>query len=353
MSPDLTDWAPIAAPEGWKVVVAMVIAKGTSAVGPGADGPSGPVIELRGLTKYYGRHRGIEGVDLSIGRGEVFGFLGPNGSGKTTTIRTMLDLIRRTGGECRVLGLDSEAGSKEIRRRTGYLPGEYGLYETLTVEVFLGFLLDLRDARRFEGRMRELADMFELDLGRRIRELSKGNRQKVGLVQAFMHDPELVILDEPTSGLDPIMQQRFYALARSECARGRTVFMSSQLLSEVERVYDRVAIVRDGRLIMVERLDELKDRFGKVLHVTFESDVPRSALEGLGATDLRQEGRSFIMTVRGEIDEVVKAVAAHHVVSLTMETYHLEQLFFDLYNGGGHDGASPSQGARTEGGEKR
>ncbi len=331
----------------------MVMAVGASASGPSADGPSGPVIKLEGLTKYYGRHRGIEGVDLTIGRGEVFGFLGPNGSGKTTTIRTMLDLIRRTGGECRVLGLDSEEGCKEIHRRTGYLPGEYGLYEALTVETFLGFLLDLRDARASEGRMRELASMFELDLGRRISELSKGNRQKVGLVQAFMHDPELVILDEPTSGLDPIMQQRFYALARKESARGHTVFMSTHLLSEVESVCDRVAIVRDGRLVMVERLDELKERFGKVLHVTFDADVPRSALERPGVADLRQEGRSFTMTVRGDIDEVVKAVAAHRVVSLTMETYHLEQLFFDLYDGGGRDGAAPAQDPRGKGGGKR
>ena len=326
----------------------MVTSAGAPTDDPGADRPSRPVIELKGLTKYYGRHRGIEGVDLTIGRGEVFGFLGPNGSGKTTTIRTMLDLIRRTGGECRVLGLDSEKGSKEIRRRTGYLPGEYGLYEALTVEAFLGFLLDLRDARASEGRMRELASIFELDLGRRISELSKGNRQKVGLVQAFMHDPELVILDEPTSGLDPIMQQRFYALARRECARGHTVFMSSHLLSEVESVCDRVAIVREGRLVTVERIDELKERFGKVLHVTFDSDVPRAALEMPGVTDVHQEGRSYTMTVRGDVDRVVKAVASHRVVSLTMETYHLEQLFFDLY-GAKAGGNGPGSG----GGEAR
>ena len=325
-------------------MVAMDAATGVVAPLPGPHAADGPAIELRGLTKYYGRHRGIEGVDLTIGRGEVFGFLGPNGSGKTTTIRTMLDLIRRTGGECHVLGFDSEEGSMEIHRRTGYLPGEYGLYENIIVKDFLGFLLDLRGARAHEGRMRELAAMFDLELGRRISELSKGNRQKVGLVQAFMHDPELVILDEPTSGLDPIMQQRFYALARRECARGHTVFMSSHLLSEVESVCDRVAIVREGRLITVERIDELKERFGKVLHVTFDSVVPRTALDMPGVTDLHQEGRSYTMIVRGDVDQVVKAVAAHRVVSLTMETYHLEQLFFDLYGSKAGEGGPDGKG---------
>ncbi len=293
-----------------------------------------PAVELRSLTKYYGKHRGIEGVDLVVRRGEIFGFLGPNGAGKTTTIRTMLDFIRRTSGDCLVLGLDSRGGSLEIRRRTGYLPGEYGLYESLTVEAFLLFMLDLRGARGKEPRMRELARFFGLELGRRIGELSKGNRQKVGLVQAFMHDPELVFLDEPTSGLDPIMQQRFYSLARQERAAGRTIFMSSHLLSEVEAVCDRVAIVRDGRIVLVESLDSLRSRFGKELKVTFGSDVPRAALELPGVEAISQEGRSFSMTVRGDIDEVVKAIARHQVVSMTVETYHLEQLFADMYGEG-------------------
>jgi len=299
--------------------------------GPAGPGREGAVIELRDLSKFYGKHRGIDGVDLSVGRGEIFGFLGPNGAGKTTTIRTMLDLIRRTSGEAWVLGLDSERGSIEVRRRTGYLPGEYGLYEGLKVEDFLGFLLDLRGARGKAGRMGELCAYFELDMGRPIRELSKGNRQKVGLVQAFMHDPELVILDEPTAGLDPLMQQRFYSLARQERAAGRTIFMSSHLLSEVEAVCDRVAIIRNGRIALVERLDVLRDRFGKDLKVTFGADVPREALELPGVEGIRQEGRSFELVLRGGIDEVVKAIAQHPVVSMTVETYHLEQLFFDLY----------------------
>ena len=303
---------------------------GTSGARP-APARDGPVIELRGLSKFYGKHRGIEGVDLTVARGEVFGFLGPNGAGKTTTIRTMLDLIRRTSGEARVLGLDSERGSMEIRRRTGYLPGEYGLYEGLKVEDFLGFLLDLRGARGKEGRMRELCAYFELDATRPIRELSKGNRQKVGLVQAFMHDPELVILDEPTAGLDPLMQQRFYSLAHQERAAGRTIFMSSHLLSEVEAVCDRVAIIRNGSISLVERLDVLRERFGKDLKVTFGEDVPRKVLELPGVEDIHQEGRSFELTLRGGIDEVVKAIAQHPVVSMTVETYHLEELFFDLY----------------------
>ncbi len=180
--------------------------------------------------------------------------------------------------------------------------------------------------------MLKLAKYFDVELDRKIRELSKGNRQKVGLVQAFMHDPELVILDEPTSGLDPLMQQKFYRMIEEESENGRTVFMSSHVLAEVEHICDRVAIIREGRIVMVDRIDALKDKVGKVLSVTFNEDVPKEELDIAGIEDLEGDGRSYKMTVRGEIDSVIKRVAAHSVQSMTVETFSLEELFLELYN---------------------
>ena len=291
-----------------------------------------PVIELKKFVKHYGDVKAVRGIDLVVNKGEVFGFLGPNGAGKTTTIRVMLDYIRRTDGEVRVLGLDSHQDTKEVRRRIGYLPGEFGLFDRLRVRTFLLYLLDVRGASEMEPRMRELAEYFDLDLDRKMRELSKGNRQKVGLVQAFMHDPELVILDEPTAGLDPLIQQKFYRMVEEEQDNGRTIFMSSHVLAEVEQICDRVAIIREGKLVLVDRIDALKDKVGKILSVTFNEDVVRDELDLPGVEDLEGDGRTYTMTVRGDIDSVIKRVAAHSVQSMTVETYSLEELFLELYN---------------------
>jgi len=299
---------------------------------PGGTPTAEPVIELRNFVKHYGDVEAVRGIDLVVNKGEVFGFLGPNGAGKTTTIRTMLDFIRRTDGEVMVLGLDSHADTKRIRQRVGYLPGEFGLYDGLKVREFLLYLLDVRGVPENKKRMLELAEYFDLELDRKIRELSKGNRQKVGLVQAFMHDPELVILDEPTSGLDPLIQQKFYKMISEEKENGRTVFLSSHVLAEVEHICDRVAIIREGKLVLVDRIDALKERVGKVLSVTFNEEVPQKELELPNIEDLKGDGRTYTMTVRGDIDEVVKRIAAHSVQSMTMETYSLEELFLELYN---------------------
>ena len=313
------------------------------------DRPTGePVIELRGLTKHYGDVKAVQNLDLTVHKGEIFGFLGPNGAGKTTTIRVMMDFIRKTRGEARILGLDCNTDSINIRRRVGYLPGEFGLYEGLRVVDFLKYMLHLRGAADKVSRMMELAEYFDLPLDRRIRELSKGNRQKVGLVQAFMHGPELVILDEPTGGLDPLMQQRFYRLVRKEQRAGLTVFMSSHLLAEVEHVCDRVAIIRDGRLVLINSLKALKDSVGKVLTVTFDDEVDPAELELEGVSDLKRDNRTYTMTVRSGIDRVIKTVASHRVQSMTVETFSLEELFLAMYSG---EETDPSAEDEEVGGE--
>ncbi len=298
---------------------------------PGRTPAAEPVIELRNFAKHYGKVEAVKGVDLTVRKGQIFGFLGPNGAGKTTTIRVLMDFIRKTSGEVRVLGLDPSEGSLEIRRRVGYLPGEFGLYESLKVEDFLLYLLDLAGVPEREPRMRRLAKEFDLPLDRRIRELSKGNRQKVGLVQAFMHEPELVILDEPTSGLDPFMQQKFYKLAREEQRAGRTIFMSSHLLAEVEHICDHVAVIREGRLVLVDRISELKDRVGKVLTVTFKDEVLPEELALEGVEDLSRENNTYRMTVHEDIDQVIKRLASFSIQSMTVETFSLEELFLAMY----------------------
>ena len=305
-----------------------------------------PVIELKDFVKHYGNVEAVKGIDLTVRKGEIFGFLGPNGAGKTTTIRVIMDFIRRTSGQVQVFGLDSSERSLEIRKRVGYLPGEFGLFESFLVEDFLLYLLDLAGAAIKEPRMRQLAKRFDLSLDKRIRELSKGNRQKVGLVQAFMHEPELVILDEPTSGLDPFMQQQFYKLAREEQRAGRTIFMSSHLLAEVEHICDRVAVIREGKLVLVDRIDELKDRVGKVLTVTFNDEVDPAELEMEGISNLTRDNNTYQMTVHEDIDQVIKRLASHSIQSMTVETYSLEELFLAMYGDrdGDTDGHGPGGG---------
>ena len=244
------------------------------------------IIETEKLTKSYGAHRGIIDVDLTVNGGEVFGFLGPNGAGKTTTIRTILDLIRPTSGRALVFGIQSSADPVAIHRRVGYIPGEFTLYDRLTAGQTLAYFANLRGGvdRAYQ---RELVERFEIDPSRRFKELSKGNKQKVGLVIALQHRPELLVLDEPTSGLDPLVQQSFYALVRETKAEGRTVFLSSHILSEVERTCDRVAIIREGLLVKVDTVEGLRDLAHHQVELRFSGPVPTAEFEGLpGVTDV-------------------------------------------------------------------
>jgi ABC-2 type transport system ATP-binding protein len=297
---------------------------------------SSPAIATVGLTKFYGDRRGIEDLDLTVVQGEVFAFLGPNGAGKTTTIRLLLDLIRPTRGTASVAGLDSRADSLDVRRRTGYLPGELKLPERETAITFLSFLAGLRGG--IETRViRELADRLDLELGRRIGDLSKGNKQKVGIVAAFMHDPELLILDEPTSGLDPLRQHDVLELIRERAAEGRTVFLSSHELDQVEHVGERVGIVRDGRLINVETIASLKQR--AIRRVDVRLAAPSPDLDRLrtvpGVRMLSVDEDRVQLEVEGSMDALVKALAQLPVQMLTSEPPELEEIFLSYYGGAG------------------
>lgn len=293
-----------------------------------------PVILAQGLTKRYGRYPALQGLDLAVGRGEVFGFLGPNGAGKTTTIRLLLDLIRPTAGRLLVLGQEPRAGGVRLRRRLGYLPGELAAAGRQSARELLTFLGRLRGGVE-GGRVASLAERLDLDLARPVRSLSKGNRQKLWLIQAFMHEPELLVLDEPSSGLDPLVQREFLALVREARAAGQTVFMSSHVLSEVQHVADRVGIVRGGRLVTVEQVEALRRRAVRRVEFHFDAPIPADAFTGLpGVRDARVDGTTLRCTVDGAADALVKAAARHTVSSFLSEEPALEEVFLAFYDDG-------------------
>ncbi len=289
------------------------------------------VIATTGLSKDYGSGRGLFELDLEVRQGEVFGFLGPNGAGKSTTMRLLLELIKPTSGSAQVLGLEIGKDSLAIRRRLGFLPGDLALYPKLTGRVMLDYLAQLRGG--VDPRVRgSLVERFDADLGRPVRDLSTGNRQKLGLIQAFMHEPELLILDEPISGLDPLVQQSFHALLGEVSAQGHTVFLSSHTLSEVERVTHRIAILRQGRLVVVDSLENLRKIAVQRLEIEFDEAVPPQDFLGLpGVTDVRADGRTVIVAFEGSADAVVKAAAAHSVRAIRPREEDLEDIFLRYY----------------------
>lgn len=290
-----------------------------------------PVIKIKNLTKKYGSLTAVDNLSLDVYQGEIFGFLGPNGAGKTTTIRVCLDLLNKNAGEIKIFGLDFHSDSSEIRRRTGYLPGDFGLMPNLKVKSFLKYLLSLSNCKS-DKRMKDLAKRMDLDITRKTQELSKGNRQKVGVVQALMADQELIILDEPTGGLDPLVQQEFYSILDDAQANGKTIFMSSHVLAEAEAVCDRVGIIREGKLTMVERISKLQDMTGKVLEVEFQKPVSASEFNLPGVENIQTDGNKLSMTIIENLDQVVKHVADHKIINMNLKTYSLEQLFLRYYS---------------------
>jgi ABC-2 type transport system ATP-binding protein len=316
----------------------MVSAWSEDAVGsspparPRGDAVSAPpAIETLGLTKRYGGARGIESLSLTVRSGEVFGFLGPNGAGKTTTIRTLLGFLHPTSGTARVLGLDFRRDAVAIRARIGNLPGELAVDPAMTGRELLRLFARLRGLRGL-GDADALAARFRAELDRPLEHLSKGNRQKVGLIQAMFHHPELLVLDEPTSGLDPLMQEVFVEVIAEQRARGATVFLSSHNLAEVERVCDRVGIIREGRLVAVDGVDALTGRAYKRVSVTFRDVVDLAPLRRLpGVSGLEVDGATVTFRASGELDPVLKLLARHHVVDMELERPSLEELFLTFY----------------------
>jgi ABC-2 type transport system ATP-binding protein len=291
------------------------------------------IIETSSLTKRYGTDRGVEDLDLAVHEGEIFGFLGPNGAGKTTTIRTLLDLLHPTSGTARIFGLDSQADSRAIRARVGNLPGEFSYEERLTGEQILSLFGRMRGVEASSSTA-ALAERFQADLTRPLRELSRGNRQKVGLVQALFHDPELLILDEPTGGLDPLMQEEFLKVIAEHRDRGATVFLSSHDLAEVERVCDRVGIIRAGRLVAVESVEEMRARAYRQVTVTFKEPPSRDRLTRLkGVENVEIDGITARFKATSRIDEVLKEIVRHEILDIEITRPTLEELFLTYYDG--------------------
>jgi ABC-2 type transport system ATP-binding protein len=289
------------------------------------------VIQTEKLTKSYGVHRGIVDVDLEVRETEIFGFLGPNGAGKTTTIRTLLDLIRPTSGVGRVFGIVSSDDPVAIHRRIGYIPGEFTLYDRLTGGQTIDYFANLRGGVD-PAYQRSLVERFDIDPKRRYKELSKGNKQKIGLVIALQHQPELLILDEPTSGLDPLVQQSFFELVREAKAEGRTVFLSSHILSEVEKTCDRVAIIREGRLVKVDSVEGLRDLAHHQVELRFTGAVPAAEFETLpGVSEVVATEHVLRMRVNGPITPVVRAAARHELLDFVSREPTLEETFLAQY----------------------
>lgn len=295
-------------------------------------------IRTLALTKDYGQGHGLFDLDLEVQRGEIFGFLGPNGAGKSTTMRLLLDLINPGSGSAALMDLDSHRDSLEIRRRVGFLPGDFTLYPNLSGAAMLDYLAELRGG--IDRRVRDgLAERFGAQMDRPVEDLSTGNRQKLGLIQAFMHEPELLILDEPIAGLDPLVQQSFHSLLDEIAAQGRTVFLSSHTLSEVERVADRVAILREGRLVVVDSLESLRAFALRRLEIEFAGEAPDvESLRAIpGVREATFEGSHLAIAFEGSADAVVKAIASHDVRSIRSRDDELEEVFLRYYRDRGAD----------------
>lgn len=290
-------------------------------------------IQVDRLTRFYGKNRGVDDLAFTVERGEIFGFLGPNGAGKTTTIRLLMGLIQPTRGSARIFGLDCWRDATAVKSHVGYVPGDARLYEGMTGAQFLDFLAGFRPGID-PARRRMLVERFDVDLSREIKHLSKGNRQKIALIQAFMHDPPLLILDEPSSGLDPLMQRELLTFLREERTRGKTIFLSSHLLYEVEQVADRVGIIRDGRLVAVATIEELKRQRTRRMEVTFSMPIDLAQLasvDGVQVLQSREGGRWVELGVSDGLPVLLRRLSELPVVDLVYAPPDLDSVFMGYY----------------------
>lgn len=296
-----------------------------------------PAISLQGLTKYYGKDLGVSDVTFDVFPGEVIGFLGPNGAGKTTTMRSLVGLLNISSGRAQILGQEVRVNSSALRAEIGYLPGSPALYKNLTAREHLRFLAKMRGID-CNAQIGSMAERFDLDLGRRIHELSKGNQQKVGVIQAFMHEPKVLILDEPTSGLDPIVQREFSAIVDERQNDGAAILLSSHVLSEVEHLADRVVIVNDGKQLLVEEISRLKEKTVRTIDLYFGSNISANIFEGItGVRDLRVYGNRVSCTVVGGENALLKCAVENGLESVQTHESSLDDIFFSLVSGGERD----------------
>lgn len=289
-----------------------------------------PMIVLDGLTKRYGKHRGIENISFSVNTGEIFGFIGPNGTGKSTTIRTLMGLLNPTGGKAAIFGLDCRQHAAEIAKDVGYLPSENCCYNNLKVREMLQYTADLYGVSN-PGRMDELARRLDLDLSRRIGDLSLGNKKKVGIVSALLPSPRLLILDEPTSGLDPLVQQAFYEILREENKRGTTIFLSSHVLSEVQKLCSRAAVLREGKLVGIQSIRELRENGYRKISLTVKNSIQKNFFDRPGVANLRQDKNSASFMFSGSAGTIINMLHQLDLEDILIEEPSLEEIFLHYY----------------------
>jgi ABC-2 type transport system ATP-binding protein len=288
------------------------------------------VIETKNLTKTYGKSRGITDVNIRVNKGDIFGFLGPNGAGKSTTIRTLLDFIRPTSGSATIFGMDCQKDTVQIKKRIGYIPGDFGLFGNMTGWKYLEYFGKVRGGYDAES-AKQYAARLDIRLDRKMKEYSRGMRQKVAIIQAFMNRPDLIVMDEPTSGLDPLVQQTFMDMVRERANDGTTIFMSSHVLSEVEKVCNRVAIIKEGKIATEEKVEDLRKKSGNVLQVKFVDEVNPEVFRIPGVINPVRQNGHIRMTVAGNMEAVLGEVSRHKVVEITIHPMTLEEIFMHYY----------------------
>ena len=287
-----------------------------------------PAIETKKLTKYYGKSRGIVDVDLTVEQGEIFGFIGPNGAGKSTTIRTLLTLIHKTSGEARIFGLDCEREREKILSQVGYLPSEVFYYDHMRACDLLRYSASFYHGD-FTKRIRELSEVMELDLNQKIEDMSLGNKKKIGIVQGLLHNPKLIILDEPTSGLDPLIQKRFFDLIRRENENGATVLFSSHILPEVQRICDRAAIIREGQIVTVQNIAQLRENAYKKVEFTVQGELGEINLPGIAQVERENSHISFLY--KGNLNALLSMIGQYKLGNVNISEPSLEEIFLHYY----------------------
>lgn len=292
----------------------------------------GPIVDITDLSKFYGKARGIEHINLEIGEGEIFGFIGPNGAGKSTTIRILMNMIFPTGGSARIMGMDVIRDTKKIKMEVGYIPSEANAYSSMDVHEFLSYCIRFYRIQNGEQRISELSELFELDLNRQIADLSLGNRKKISIIQSMLHSPKLLILDEPTTGLDPLMQSVFFELLRSENKKGMTIFFSSHILAEVQMLCKRVAIIKGGKIIQIEDIDNLRKKQLKKVYIEFGDNMNKEnfIISGIESA-ITLPGNTLSFMYSGNISELISYLSGEKIINLMIEEPSLDEIFLHYY----------------------